>query len=779
MAANPEEGNEEPDDLQIEDLVAQAMELVEGTRLDELEKLLAEHPEHASRVRERLSALERLGLLHPSPAERIPERLGRYHIVSKLGEGGMSVVYLARDEVLDRPVALKVARAPLAGGERARERFRREVRAASSVRHPCLVPIHDAGEEDGRPWLAMEHIEGATLAEVVDRLRALGRPPGTLESADFARAVGSTGPGERGSAWGRTYVESVCRIVVDVADAMQALHDAGILHRDVKPANILVRPDGRALLFDLGLAHLDELPALTRTGEFAGTPAYVAPEQVVHGAAKAEVASDVYSLGVTLYELLTLRRPFEAASAVELWRSITRDEPPLPRRFHASLARDLETICLATLEKDPRRRFASASAFAADLRRFLEYRRVEARPVGALRRGMRILRRDPSLAAAVVLAIAIFLALPIGLLLHTAAIRDERDIANFQRGVGQEVLEFLIDLGREVGQDRSGGEGAALARGFLDRGVERLTLEFGDKIYLRAALMEALGRMYASLRVGGAFPLLTARSRWWSGPDRNEHRDREPDGELRACTLESGNAAAASRSASARSIRRYGRAERFEEATAPRWSGRAALGLGELDRAETLLLALTSVRAREQAATWKPRPRGVLAESQAGRSPWASRTRGELRAAMGSASRGVASAIEDLGEPGGRGGIARATALNQASASGRPTPGTRRPRADGLPCSSSPAWLPSYSRASSRLTALRRGRRGASWISALSRMEPRARYARPTAQRCAGRARQRLWHFRAEDRSVFTHGPRDPGGGLIDWSCCGAVPRQC
>jgi tetratricopeptide (TPR) repeat protein len=772
---------ETPEDKEIEDLVARAMELVEGMQPGELEKLLADHPEHAARIRERLSALERLGLLHPASTERAPERLGRYRIVSKLGEGGMSVVYLARDDVLDRPVALKVARAPLAGGERARERFRREIRAASTVRHPCLVPIHDAGEEDGRPWLAMEHIEGATLADIVERLRALGRPPSALESADFARAVLGNGEPERGTSWGRTYVESVCRIVADVADALQALHDAGILHRDVKPANVLVRPDGRALLFDLGLAHLDELPALTRTGEFAGTPSYVAPEQVVHGASKAEAASDVYSLGVTLYELLTLRRPFEAASAVELWRAITRDEPPLPRRFHASLARDLETICLTTLEKDPRRRYASASAFGADLRRFLEYRRIEARPVGALRRGLRILRRDPSLAAAVALALAIFLALPIGLLWANSAIRVERDTAQHEREVGKEVLDFFIDLGREVGEDRTGGEGAALARGYLDRGVERLTVEFGDRPFVRAGLMEALGRMYASLgEWERALPLLD-RALAVELRARGEAIDETANlmGELARVHLESGDAASAfaigERALSA--FAASGRRDSSDATDCRTIVGRAALGLGDLDRAETCLReALQDVRAIGEGGG--DAEAGVL-EGLAG----VARARGEDELAREHLERAVelrraqwaprpealALALDDLAHAErARGGIERATTLESEAERLRSAGPGAAPGA--LPdvfqlFDFEPAWGQEY-RASFQqgITALQTGdaERAFEAFQRCLEWNPRASvcaYNSACARAIAGRKDEALsWLTRAIDMG-FAHGP--------------------
>ncbi len=781
MASTAEDANEEQEPEPIEDLVARAMDLVESKRTNELDALLAEHADLAPRVRERLSALERLGLLHPTESVGLPRRLGRYRIDSKLGEGGMSVVYLAHDETLDRPVALKVALAPLAGGERARERFRREIRAASSVRHPCLVPIHDAGEEDGRPWLAMEHIEGATLAEVIDRLRALGRPPGTLESADLSRAVSGASAPQIGGAWGRTYVESVCRIVADVADALQALHDAGIVHRDVKPANVLLRPDGRALLFDLGLAHLDELPALTRTGEFAGTPSYVAPEQVLHGASKSGPASDVYSLGVTLYELLTLRRPFEGASAVELWRAITREEPPLPRRFHASLARDLETICLVALEKDLKRRYASAFALGADLRHFLEYRRIEARPVGALRRSVRVLRRDPSLAAAVSLALAIFLALPIGLLWANAGISSERDRATYESSVRAEVIDFLIDMFRDAEDGGGTAQGSALARSFLDRGVERLTLEFGDKVFVRAALMEALGRLYASLgERERALPLLD-RALAVVQRAQGEHSKEAVAllDELARVHLESGDVASAFKLGERALTAFEARDEnQTSEAAACRTTvGRAALALGETARAETCLReALETVRAL---GTGGGEGEAIILEGLAG----VARARGEdelarehleravklLRAHWSPRPEALASALGDLAL------VHRATGRTETAtelesevarlrAAERPTPGAPVPDVSTL-FDFEPAWATPY-RASFQegITALQTGdaERAFDAFARCLEWNPRAAvcaYNCACARAIAGRAPEALDLLARAIDLGFAHGP--------------------
>ena len=279
-----------------------------------VERVCSGRPDLAERLRERLASLQRLGLLGEERGGARPDTIGRYEIERRIGQGGMAVVYLAHDPRDGRRVALKVASTPLLAGDRGRARFEREVRAFEGLRHPNLVPILDSGEAQGRPFFTMEYVEGATLGQVIDALRRSGKSPDELTGRDVGAVVAAPATTE---VWGRSFFETVTRLVLDVAEALDHLHSHNVLHRDVKPSNVLLRPDGRAMLFDLGLAHIEDQPALTRSGDFAGTPYYVSPEQVMRGPKHLDARADVYSLGVTLFELLTLRRPFEGRTTAK------------------------------------------------------------------------------------------------------------------------------------------------------------------------------------------------------------------------------------------------------------------------------------------------------------------------------------------------------------------------------------------------------------------------------------------------------------------------------
>jgi hypothetical protein len=323
-------------------------------------------------------------------------RLGDFRIVRELGRGGMGVVYVAEQLSLGRLVALKVLPAHLTLRPDAVERFRREASMAARLRHPGIVEIHAVGEEAGTHWFAMELVAGTPLDRVLQGMR----------DEPLERSGGAPSP-----ARSRNAIETACRLVAQVADALEHAHGSGVIHRDVKPSNILVRENGAPVLTHFGRAREEGLPALTLTGEFAGTPCYVSPEQAMERGAPVDHRTDVFSLGVTLYELLTLRRPFEGRTTREVLAKIVAKEPPNPRRFNPLLPRDLVTIVSKALEKDPARRYGSAGALAGDLRAFLAYRPIEARPAGAATRALKYVRRHRAgsgLAAAAALALAAF-----------------------------------------------------------------------------------------------------------------------------------------------------------------------------------------------------------------------------------------------------------------------------------------------------------------------------------------------------------------------------------
>lgn len=478
--ADPRRGEE------FEELLASCLEAQAAGGAEALEVLLAQHPADALRLRERLAQLARLGLVgedHP--------RLGPYRVVGRLGAGGMGVVHRARDED-GAEVALKVL--PPASDARSRERFEREIHAIASLDHPGIVRVVDVGEADARPYLALELVRGATLSDLLAELRA--DPPGfdALTGAHLAEAL-RTVSARRGDpvepvagAFDRPWAEVVCRLVADVADALEHAHRAGVVHRDVKPSNVFVDAEGRARLFDFGLAHLVDADSLTRTGDFAGTPYYTSPEQL-SGARDLDGRTDVFALGATLYELLCLRRPFEGEGAAAVFRAIQSSDPAPPRRVNPEVPGDLETVTLTTLAKERGQRYASAAALAEDLRRFLAFRPVLARPIGLARRLVRAARRSPGWAAAIGLLAVGLVALPAFLLWANSAIRTERDRAEDSARLSASVVEYLVGLFEGVaGEERT-------ARELLDEGVERLPA-IGDQ-RVRAALYEASGRAYA------------------------------------------------------------------------------------------------------------------------------------------------------------------------------------------------------------------------------------------------------------------------------------------
>ena len=505
-----------------EDLLAACIERFPALDEAALVALCGGNRARAARLRERLATLERMGLLGDGARESVPLLLGRYRVQELLGRGGMGSVYLGIDERDGARVALKVGQSPLstaiAGAQldRARLRFEREVHAAMQLSHPGIVAILGAGESEGRPYYAMEYVEGTTLARVIEELRERRVPFDQLSGALLGEIVDANSPRPARAAspavavdrFERSYVENVCRIVIEVAQALDYAHERSIVHRDVKPANVLLGRDGRVKLFDLGLARIADQPALTRSGELTGSPFYMSPEQLSGSPESLDRRTDVYSLGVTLFELLTLRRPFEGPSSAQVFRQIQSREAPLPRRINPWIPRDLETICLNAMEKDPRRRYPSAREFALDLERFLDFRPVRAKPVGAGRRVARFVRRNPALASASSLALLVAIGLPIGLLWANSAIRDQERRATREAGLKARVTDFLVQQFELTDEQRQ--QGATIsARELLDRGAARLSQDFADDPAVRAELLAAVGTVYANLGLHErAIPLL-------------------------------------------------------------------------------------------------------------------------------------------------------------------------------------------------------------------------------------------------------------------------------
>jgi len=321
-----------------------------------------------------------------------PSRIDDFEIVRELGRGGMGVVYLARDRELGRLAAVKVLAPHLIDSEQAKERLRSEARAIAKLSHPGIVPIYRAGVAEGRHYIAMEYVPGQTLNE---RLRAGG---GAAADSDTSTPTGELPAVLRDP----DAVREAARIVAEVADALDHAHRHEVFHRDIKPSNVIVDSNGRPHLTDFGIAKFEGSLALTTTGDMAGTLPYMSPEQTEENR-RVDGRSDLFSLGVVLYELLSLRRPFDGPSQPKLIEAIQRHEPPELRKANRLVPPDLSTICHKALEKRPQNRYQSAAHMAADLRAFLAGDPILARPPSAVRRVRRWVRRHPSgLAAAVV-----------------------------------------------------------------------------------------------------------------------------------------------------------------------------------------------------------------------------------------------------------------------------------------------------------------------------------------------------------------------------------------
>jgi serine/threonine protein kinase/predicted esterase len=482
-----------------------------------LKRLFAEHPAAVPRLQGRLAELERLGLL--GAEEKEPDEVAGHRILAQLGRGGMGAVYLAEETANGRRVALKLASLHLEDGDagrRARARFEREIHAIAQLAHPSIVGIRASGEHQGRPWFSMEHVGGALLSRLIERLRARGVPTSELSAEDAraelaaemaASAVPATAPlpdGEEGAPWPGSYVAWCCRIVRDLASALEHAHAQGVIHRDVKPSNALVRPDGRALLFDFGLAHVQDQPTLTRSGDFAGTPYAVAPEQVDARRGAIEARTDVWGLGVVLYELLALRRPFEGAGAPALLRRVLEGDPLPLRRLHPGLPRALEHVAATALEKVQRRRYASARALGEDLDRFLAGVPVRARGASVRRRAARFVTQRPAAASGIALALLVAVGLPTGLLAANAIVRGHARKAERAAKEAQmlaranaEVVGYLVELFEPLESTGSMADAGAIA--MLEAQSQRLQGGLGEEPLARAALLAATGTVFANL----------------------------------------------------------------------------------------------------------------------------------------------------------------------------------------------------------------------------------------------------------------------------------------
>jgi tRNA A-37 threonylcarbamoyl transferase component Bud32/tetratricopeptide (TPR) repeat protein len=492
------------DDELLDGLLSRFLDdLAEGRTID-VDAVLAGRPDLAGRVRETLALARGIAVQRPVALPAIADHV----ILEELGRGGMGVVYLAEQTSLRRRVALKTMTAARMAGPRARARFEREVRTIARAQHPNIVPVYETGEADGVPYFTMEYVAGRSLAAALRELDKLERRPGQLVGADLWVAMGCPAGALR-DGWPTSYVAGVCRLVLKIAEALAHAHAQGIVHRDLKPSNVLVRTDGEPLLVDFGLAQVEDEASLTISGDFVGTPHYASPEQLDRQRGPVDARSDVYSLGITLYELLTSTVPFRGATAHEVLRAMQAQAAPSPRAANPQVPRDLDTICRTAIEQDRARRYPSAAAFAEDLRRLLELRPIVARPAGSMTRAVRWVQRNRARAAVLGLASLLVLGAPTALWLQQ--LRANRRI-QAQAARVEAVLDFQRRMLESVDPEKLGRD--TKVRDVLDQARRELATRFADAPDILATLSESLATSYFTLGMAAeAEPLFAAAAR--------------------------------------------------------------------------------------------------------------------------------------------------------------------------------------------------------------------------------------------------------------------------
>ena len=379
-------------DLELAELVDQISALLEQGKRDEVDALIKAHPAHTDRLARILPTIEVLACCDDasagfplSSAADIAAHcrtLGDFRIVREIGRGGMGIVYEVEQLSLERRMALKVLPVAATLSVQQLERFKNEARLAASLKHPHIVSVHSVGVERGVHFYAMELVEGCSLAQAIAELSGIGNQTRTSPSevSDSAETSPVAALSTARSDNPQDYFRRVAQLIADAADALDYAHAAGIVHRDIKPGNLLLDSDGKVHVTDFGLARLEADAGVTLTGDMLGTLRYMSPEQAAGKPGLIDYRTDIYALGATLYELLAMRPAFAGSDRAKLLRRIAEDTPPALRQFNARIPVDLATITAKTLEKEPADRYQSAADFAADLRAFLEHRTIVARP---------------------------------------------------------------------------------------------------------------------------------------------------------------------------------------------------------------------------------------------------------------------------------------------------------------------------------------------------------------------------------------------------------------
>ena len=384
--------NESERDERLESVIAGYIRASEAGNTPSRRELLEQYPELAVELNQFLKQRDQLNrmtdpirgfgddLFHAMGPGQQLSYVGNYELLEEIARGGMGIVYKARQETLGRIVAVKMIVAGRLANEQDVQRFQSEAQAAASLQHPNIVSIHEVGQHEGWHYFSMDYVEGRDLSKILRE---------NLLSANQAA----------------TYVRQM-------AETIHYAHQQGILYRDLKPSNILIDSQDQVYITDFGLAmRVEGGNDLTRTGQILGTPSYMPPEQAQGKRSLIGPGSDVYSLGAVLYECLTGRAPFRADSVLKTIEQVIHAEAASPRTLNAAIPRDLETICLKCLEKEPQRRYATAELLANDLGCFLKGEPIVARPTSQWERGVKWVRRHPAHAALTLVSVVATLAI--------------------------------------------------------------------------------------------------------------------------------------------------------------------------------------------------------------------------------------------------------------------------------------------------------------------------------------------------------------------------------
>jgi serine/threonine protein kinase/Tfp pilus assembly protein PilF len=507
----------------LAEAVAEITDRLHAGELVDVREHLARHPELADQLRPLLGALDLLARFSSSAgrdgpptracaAEELSGTLGDYRILREVGRGGMGVVYEAEQISLGRRVALKVLPFAATMDPRHLTRFHNEARAAACLHHGHIVPVFAVGCERGVHFYAMQLIDGQTLAEAI---RALRREAAGVQAAGVQAAAAAAGAGEpttphlagaaataetparvtlstEGLRRGRGYYRKVAELGAQAAEALDYAHERGVIHRDVKPANLLLDGYGALWVTDFGLAHLQHAEgSLTMTGDLVGTLRYMSPEQALARRGVVDHRTDVYSLGATLYELLALRPAFDGQDRQELLRQIAFEEPLAPRKLDRGIPAELETIVLKAMEKNPAQRYGTAQELADDLQRYLNNEPIRARRPSLRQVAVKWARRRPAVAAlAVMIVLAVAGALTAAVLFGLYANQRSRLLLLALERHGE--AEALLGEGIEAGAAGHFVE----AESKMERALATLGAESEeDPTLLRERIGDRLGRV--------------------------------------------------------------------------------------------------------------------------------------------------------------------------------------------------------------------------------------------------------------------------------------------